>query len=74
MLSSAVLQVNTLSGQVIRGDEEEQSNKNEKIDNCQSKASKQGKTNNHYAYNWCHGDMLCDMHTASLLGYLNVLL
>ena len=58
MLSSAVLQINTPSGQVTRADEEDQSNKNEKIDNFQSKARKQGKTNNPYAHNWCHGYIL----------------
>ena len=58
LLNSAVLQVNTPSGRVARGDEEEQSNKNEKLDNCQLKATKQGKTRNHYAHNWRHGDML----------------
>ena len=48
---STVLQIITPFGGVMRGDEEKLSNKNEKIDNCQPKASKQSKTNNHHANN-----------------------
>ena len=48
---STVLQIITPFGGVMRGDEEKLSNKNEKIDNCQPKVSKQSKTNNHHANN-----------------------
>ena len=57
LLGPVVLEINTPSGRVIRGDVEELSNKNEKIGNCQSKVTKQRKTNNHHVKDWRRSDM-----------------
>ena len=43
LLRSVVLQINTLSGPVIKEGKEELSNKNEKIGSCQPKATKKKK-------------------------------